>query len=324
MNLDLLLPDSDLGPELREHARQMREFAADKLAPHARSIDEQRRFRREMVHELAAGGVLGGPLDRSWGGGGWSPMELAIAHEEIGAVCGSTRGFLAVHTGLVAQCIESYGNAEQKQRWLPSLVRGEAIGCFCLTEPEAGSDVASLRTRADRSADGYVLHGQKIWITNGGIADLAVVFATVDPDKGRDGITAFVVETDRPGLRRVPVEGIELGHRGSDHAQLFFEGLEVPDAAVIGDVGKGLRVAMGALAAGRLSVAAGAVGIHRAAPPHGLARMGDDYPLVDIERPAVIAGEPGHVRRIFDEKRVETACCHFGAHQREPAIVFRL
>ncbi|HLQ38578.1 MAG TPA: acyl-CoA dehydrogenase family protein [Planctomycetota bacterium] len=265
MNLDLLLPDSDLEPELRAFAQRLRAFAADKLLPHARAIDEQRRFRREMVQELAAAGVLGGPVQRAYGGADWSPLQLALAHEELGAVCSNARGFCAVQTGLVAQCLQQYGSDAQRQRWLPLLVRGEAIGCFALTEPEAGSDVAALRTTATPRGAGYVLHGQKHWITNGGIADVMLLFATVDPAKGRDGITAFLIATDRPGLKREAMPGIELGHRGSDHAVLTFDGMEVPADAIVGQPGRGFAVAMGGLACGRISVAAGAVGIHRAA-----------------------------------------------------------
>jgi alkylation response protein AidB-like acyl-CoA dehydrogenase len=265
VDLELLLPDGDLEPGPREFARRIRAFAAEKLLPHARTIDEQGVFRREMVRELAEAGILGGPIAPAHGGRGWSPLELALAHEELGAVCSNARGFCAVQTGLVAQCLERFGNEAQRERWLGPLVRGHAIGCFALTEPEAGSDVAALRTTAERRGSGFALRGEKVWITNGGVADLAIVFATVDPHQGRDGITAFLCETGRPGLRREPVPGVELGHRGSDHARLLFDGFAIEASAVLGGIGQGFHVAMGGLAAGRLSVAAGAVGIHRAA-----------------------------------------------------------
>ncbi|MEM7202971.1 MAG: acyl-CoA dehydrogenase family protein [Planctomycetota bacterium] len=262
----LLLPDSDLDAALLEHARAVRGFAISKLAPHARAIDEERRFRRETVADLAAAGLVGGPIDPCYGGGGWSAMQLAVAHEEVGAVCGNARGFLAVQTGLVAQCIAQHGNDAQRAQWLPRLVSGDVIGCFGLTEEDAGSDVASLRTTAvGVSGGGYELHGKKIWITNGGVADVAIVFANADPDRGRDGITAFLVETSQPGFRREPMSGVELGHRGSDHAQLVLDGVRVAGDAVLGELGRGFGVAMRGLSAGRLSVAAGAVGIHRAA-----------------------------------------------------------
>lgn len=266
MNADLWLPDSDLDDPHREFARTLRAFAVDKLLPHARTIDERRTFRRETVHELGRAGILGGPLPKALGGGGWTPLQVAIAHEELGAHCGNARGFCAVQTGLVAQCIDRFGTDAQRQRWLGPLARGELIGCFALTEPGAGSDVAALTTYAAPVADGvHHVRGQKWWITNGGVADVMILFATIDPARGRDGITAFLVDTARPGLRREAMPGVELGHRGSDHATLTFDGFEVRADEVLGKPGRGFGVAMGGLAAGRISVAAGAVGLHRAA-----------------------------------------------------------
>lgn len=266
LDADLWLPDGDLDAAHAEFAATIRAFGEARLAPYARQIDEQRTFRPEMVADLAAAGVLGGPIAREHGGGEWSPLQLAIAHEELGAACGNARGFCAVQTGLVAQCLQRFGTAAQQSRWIPELIAGRAIGCFALTEPEAGSDVASLRTVARQQTDGsYAIEGHKWWITNGGIADIAIVFASTDPAAGRKGITAFLVETDRAGIARSPMAGIELGHRGSDHAELRFDGLGAAADDIVGERGKGFSVAMGGLAAGRLSVAAGAVGLHRAA-----------------------------------------------------------
>jgi alkylation response protein AidB-like acyl-CoA dehydrogenase len=263
---DAVLPDADLDAAQLAFAHRVRAFAADKLAPHARRIDEEETFRHESVAELAEARVLGGPLRPENGGAGWSAVELALAHEEIGAVCGNTRGFLAVHTGLVSQCIEAHGSDAQRSTWLPRLASGAIIGCFGLTEEEAGSDVGAMQTRAEPVGDGtYRISGKKIWITNGGIADVCLVFANADPSQGKDGITGFLVPTDTPGLGRERMPGRELGHRGSDHAQLIFDGVTVGEDAIVGGLGKGFRVALDGLHAGRLSVAAGAVGIHRAA-----------------------------------------------------------
>ncbi|MCR9244977.1 MAG: acyl-CoA dehydrogenase family protein [bacterium] len=265
-NAELWLPDDDLDSEHREFAQRIREFATSKLAPYAREIDERQEFRREMVHDLAAANVLGGPLDADHGGAGWTPLQLAIAHEEIGAACGNARGFLAVQTGLVAQCIARFGNDAQRRRWLGPLIDGSAIGCFALTEPEAGSDVASMKTTAQATAeDRFSITGHKWWITNGGIADVMIVFASTDPEARHKGISAFLVTPNRPGLERAEMPGVDLGHRGSDHAELKFDGFEVTADEMLGERGNGFRVAMGGLAAGRLSVAAGAVGLHRAA-----------------------------------------------------------
>ncbi|MFK7739941.1 MAG: acyl-CoA dehydrogenase family protein [Planctomycetota bacterium] len=266
MNESLWLPDDELDAELAAFTRRIRDFGTDKLAPHARAIDEQRTFRRAMVDDLGAAGILGGPLPASQGGGEWTPLQLALAHEELGAACGNARGFCAVQTGLVAQTLARRGSNAQKERWLGPLVRGEQIGCFALTEPEAGSDVASMRTLALPQPDGgFLIEGQKHWVTNAGVADFMLLFATVDPAKKGKGITAFAIDTKRTGIDRKPMPGIELGHRGSDHAVLTFKGLKIRADEVLGEVGKGFGIALGGLAAGRLSVAAGAVGIHRAA-----------------------------------------------------------
>jgi alkylation response protein AidB-like acyl-CoA dehydrogenase len=263
MTTDLVYPDRDLNTDQAAFAEKIRSFAAEKLEPFARVIDEDIQFRPESVQALAEANILGGPIAKEFGGEGWDPMQIAIANEEIGAVCGNTRGFVAVHSGLVSQCIEKFGDEDQKSEWLPRLCRGEVIGCFAITESEAGSDVASLRCRAEKDGDSYRITGEKIWITNGGIAQVGLVFATVDPDAGRDGITGFLVDMEQDAITATKMEGIELGHRGSDHARLTFDGAAV--LGVLGKVGNGFKVAMGGLSCGRLSVAAGAVGIHRAA-----------------------------------------------------------
>lgn len=262
----LWLPDDGLDPELQAFARSVRDFAQEKLAPHAREIDEQARFRPEMVRDLGAAGILGGPLPSEAGGGGWSPMQFALAHEELGAACGNARGFCAVQTGLVTQTLAKNGDDAQREQWLRPLIEGSAIGCFALTEPNAGSDVASLTTHAVEQPDGsYRISGQKHWVTNAGVADVMLLFATVDPKLKGKGITAFVIDTKREGLTRQPMEGVELGHRGSDHAVLTFDEMPAQKSELLGPVGKGFGIALGGLAFGRLSVAAGAVGIHRAA-----------------------------------------------------------
>ncbi len=266
-----ILPDGDLDAGDLAFTARIRAFARDKLAPHARRIDEDGEFRRETVRDLGAAGILAGPLAKAHGGGGWTPMQIALANEEVGAVCGNARGFMAVQSGLVAQCLERFGSDAQRAAWLPRLGTGDAIGCFALTEEDAGSDVAALACRAEPHAGGWRLSGKKVWITNGGVADVAIVFATIDPARGRDGITAFLVPTTRAGLARARMPGKELGHRGSDHAALSWSACEVTAADVVGEVGAGFKVAMGGLHGGRLSVAAGAVGIHRAALAAALA-----------------------------------------------------
>ncbi len=242
-------------------------FAEEELAPLARTIDRSGRFPDGLVRRLGEAGLLGVPLPAAYGGGGAGALATALVAEEIGRVDGSVRGFLAVQTGLVAQTIAGLGTEEQKATWLPRLVSGEAIGCFALTEPGAGSDVAAITTsvREDPAdEDAVLLDGEKHWITNGCVADVALVFATADPSAGRGGLECYLVPTKTPGFTPHPMEGKELGHRGSDHARIVLEGVRVPTSSRLGPRRAGFLVAMRGLDHGRLDVAAGAVGIQAA------------------------------------------------------------
>ncbi|HEU5097561.1 MAG TPA: acyl-CoA dehydrogenase family protein, partial [Roseiflexaceae bacterium] len=241
-----------------------REFAAAEVAPLARAADEQGEFPIHLVPRMAELGFLAGPIGQEFGGMGMDYPSFALVYEELGRADSSVRGFLAVHAGLVSLCIHDWGTAEQKRRYLPRLAAGEVIGCYCLTEPNAGSDAAGMETTAREEGDSFVLNGEKIWITNGNIAGLAIVFATRDPAVRHKGVCAFLVETDTPGLRREPIAGQELGHRASDHARITFEECRVPKSALLGEAGQGFKVAMSALDHGRLGVAAGALGVAQA------------------------------------------------------------
>jgi butyryl-CoA dehydrogenase len=238
-----------------------RAFAQGRVAPLARAMDEQGAMPPELIEELAALGFLGGPLPAEYGGQGWDALSLALCYEELGRADSSVRGLMTVHTSLVAQCVRQWGKPAQQAYYLPRLALGEVLGCYCLTEPNAGSDVASLESTATPDGDGYLLNGEKIWITNGGLAHLALVFANADPAQGRRGISAFLVDTATPGFRRERMEGKELGHRAADHAHIYLEDVRVPREALLGQPGEGFRVAMSALDHGRLGVAAGALGV---------------------------------------------------------------
>lgn len=254
--------DFALAPE-QERVRDLaRRVAGEVVAPAARRADEERRFDRSVVDALARAGILGGPLPRKHGGGGWDDVSFALCCEELGRADASVRGFVCVHVGLVARTILDHGTAEQRARWLPGLASGKRIGAYALTEEGAGSDAAAIATAARETKGGWILDGEKIWITNGGVADLIVVYATVDPALRHGGITAFVMEAPVRGLSRRRMPGVELGHRGADHARLVLRGVKVPKGNLLGSVGGGFKVAMQALDHGRLGVAAGAVGIH--------------------------------------------------------------
>jgi len=242
--------DFALGPELEEVRDRARAAAVELLAPRARRSDEERLFDPELPRELGRRGLL----DHHRGA-----LAMSLVYEELGRIDSSVRGFVTVQVGLVAQCLDDWGSRAQKQRWLAPLAAGEAIGCYALTEPEAGSDARGIRTRAERNVDGWRLDGTKHWITNAGVADLALVFADSDA-----GLTAFAVPTASAGFHREPMPGRELGHRGSDHAFIRLEGVRLPADAVLGEPGGGFQVAMAALGHGRLGVAAGALGVLQA------------------------------------------------------------
>jgi alkylation response protein AidB-like acyl-CoA dehydrogenase len=253
-----------LTPEQQQIQARARAFAQQEVAPLARQADETGVFPLHLVRRMGELGFLAGPIERAYGGAGMDYVSFALVYEELGRVDSSVRGFLAVHAGLVSLCIRDWGSEEQKRRYLPRLASGEWIGCYCLTEPNAGSDAASIETTAREEGDGYVLNGEKIWITNGNLANVAIVFATRDPAARHKGICAFIVETDAPGIRREKQAGKELGHRAADHARIVFEECRVPGSALLGTPGEGFKVAMSALDHGRLGVAAGAVGVAQA------------------------------------------------------------
>ncbi|MFE2406825.1 acyl-CoA dehydrogenase family protein [Kitasatospora sp. NPDC057904] len=257
--------------ELSEEQTAVRELAAEftdrEIAPYAAAWDRAESVDRAIVGKLAKLGFLGLTLPEEYGGSGGDHLAYCLVLEELGRGDSAVRGIVSVSLGLVAKSINSHGTEEQKRHWLPRLTSGEALACFALTEPGTGSDAANLTTRAVRDGDDWLISGAKTFITNGTWADVALVFARTGGDdpqqRGHKGITAFLVPTDLPGFTRTEIHG-KLGLRGQATAELSFDAVRVPDGARLGAVGKGFGVAMGALAKGRMSVAAGCVGIARA------------------------------------------------------------
>ncbi|MFE7422792.1 acyl-CoA dehydrogenase family protein [Rhodococcus sp. NPDC057529] len=252
---------------LDDTQQSVRQMAADfvdaEIVPNIRDWDRDESVDPEIVRRLGELGFLGLTIDEQYGGTEVDMLSYALVCEELGRGDSSVRGIVSVSLGLVSKTIAHYGTEDQKRHWLPQLTSGDALGCFALTEPDSGSDAGSLRTRAKRDGDDWILNGEKMFITNGTWAKVALVFARTSDDGGR-GITAFLVPTDSDGFTATTIHG-KLGLRGQATASLSFQDVRVPDTARLGEVGKGLSIALSALAKGRISVAAGGVGVAQAA-----------------------------------------------------------
>jgi len=254
----LLTEDQTL---IRDTARQ---FARERLWPGAAERDRTAAFPAEEIAEMGALGFLGMVVPEAWDGAGADAVAYALAIEEVAAGDGACSTIMSVHNSVGCAPILAFGSSEQKERWLRPMARGERLGAFCLTEPQAGSDAAALRTRARRDGNHWVLSGTKQFITNGRNGHLAVVFAVTDPDAGKKGISAFVVPTDTPGYTVARLEK-KLGQRCSDTAQIVLEDCRLPADHMLGEEGQGYRIALSNLEGGRIGIAAQAVGMARSA-----------------------------------------------------------
>ncbi|HKS88614.1 MAG TPA: acyl-CoA dehydrogenase family protein, partial [Stellaceae bacterium] len=251
---------------LRDTAR---EFARNELVPHAAEWDREARFPKDALAELGRLGFLGMLVPLEWGGAGADHVGYAVAVEEIAAGDGATSTIMAVNA-LCCGIVVQYGSEEQKRRFLAPMAKGDMLAAFCLTEPQAGSDAAALKTRARRHGNRWVLSGTKQFITSGSTAKVAIVFAVTDPAAARKGITAFLVPTETKGYQVARLEK-KLGQRASDTAQLVFEDLELTPDLMLGAEGEGYKIALANLEGGRIGIAAQAVGMARAAYEAALA-----------------------------------------------------
>jgi len=255
--------DFALTEEHRLVQQTVREFAQERIVPKARENDERGYFDRTVVEEMAALGLLGGPIYERYGGSGLDYISLAITCEEIERAETAFRVVLSVHLGLNSLTLMQWATEEQKQRWLVPQAKGEKLAAFGLTEPGAGSDVASIRTIARRDGDSYILNGAKTWISLADVADNFLVVASLDPAQKHRSLTAFVVERGTPGFSTGTIHG-KLGVRAGNTGELFFEDCRVPIENRIGEEGEGFKIAMSALDFGRFTVGAGAVGLAQA------------------------------------------------------------
>ncbi|MDQ0380664.1 acyl-CoA dehydrogenase family protein [Amycolatopsis thermophila] len=256
----MLARDFGLTETQRDFRRMAAEFVDAEIVPNAREWDRAEQVDQSVVRRLGELGFLGLTLDERYGGVDADMLSYVLVTEELGRGDSAVRGIVSVSLGLVSKTIAAHGTDEQKQEWLPRLISGEALGCFGLTEPGTGSDAGSLTTRAKRDGGDWVINGSKMFITNGTWAEVALTFART----GESGITAFLVPTGSPGFTAKEIKG-KLGLRGQATAELTYDNVRVPDSARLGEVGKGLGIALGTLSRGRISVAAGAVGVAQAA-----------------------------------------------------------
>ncbi|MEW6082057.1 MAG: acyl-CoA dehydrogenase family protein [Bacillota bacterium] len=237
----------------------VREFAEKEIMPYAAQWDKEEKFPADLVPKMGELGIFGTVIPEEYSGAGFDYISHAIVAEELGRACSSVRGLYSVQISLVTLTVLKWGTEEQKQKYIPRLVSGEMLGCYGLTEPDSGSDPASMSASAVEDGDDYILNGNKMWITNAGVADLAIVFAKTDKAAGAKGITAFLVERGTPGYSTKDIHE-KLGLRASNTSEIILEDVRVPKSQVLGDVGKGFTVAMSALDNGRYTVAAGCVG----------------------------------------------------------------
>ncbi|MDD4155367.1 MAG: acyl-CoA dehydrogenase [Candidatus Cloacimonetes bacterium] len=244
--------------------KMFRDFAENEVKPIADIIDEEERFPEENIPKMAKYGILGIPFPSEFGGQGADNLCYAMAVEELSRVCGTTGVIVSAHTSLCAAPIYEFGTPAQKEKYLIPLAKGEKLGAFGLTEPNAGTDAAAQQTVAVKKDDHYLINGSKIFITNAGYADIYVIMAMTDKSAGTRGISAFILEKDMPGFT-IGKKELKLGIRGSATCELIFENVKVPLENLLGQEGKGFKIAMQTLDGGRIGIAAQALGIAQGA-----------------------------------------------------------
>ncbi len=254
--------------ELTDEQRLVQKTAADfaraEVLPKAAEIDQKHRHPKELVARMAELGLLGIAVPEQYGGAGFDTLSYVLAMEEISRACASTGVIMSVNNSLVCDPLVKFGTEAQKQKWLVPLASGKKLGCFALSEPEAGSDAAAQKTIARLVGDEWVINGVKNWITNGPVADVCILFTMNDPAKGHKGITAFILPMDHAGVRCGPADK-KLGIRGSQSCQIFLDDVRLSKEHLLGEVGGGFKVAMSTLDGGRIGIASQALGIARAA-----------------------------------------------------------
>lgn len=314
----------NLTPEQEAVKGMVAEFTAKEITPYAAQWDKEEKFPAEAVKKMAELGIFGTALPEQYGGFGMDAICHALVAEELGRGDSTMRGIYSVQVSLVAKTILAFGTEEQKQKYLPGMAAGTLFGCYGLTEPNSGSDAAAMQTTAIDDGDSYVLTGNKMWITNGGIADVAIVFAKTDKDAGAKGVTAFLVDKGTPGFTTKDIHD-KLGLKASNTAELILDHVRVPKSNMLGEIGKGFRIAMSALDNARYTVAAGCLGsaeaAFEAAKKYAKERIQFGKPIaahqlvqqliadmaVDIECGRLLIYKAGHTK-IMNQRSTEEVC----------------
>ncbi len=263
-----IAPLTVLHEEERLFQSSVRQFAKERLAPHVRAMDEEGRFRKDLLHEMFELGLMGIDIKEEYGGQGGSFFQSVLAIEELAKVDPAASVIVDVQNTLVSNAIEAWANAEQKKTYLSRLAT-KSVGAYALSEPASGSDAFALTTRAKATADGYVISGRKLWITNAAEADIFLLFATIDPAAGYKGITCFIIERDMKGFS-VGKKEDKLGIRASSTCELILDDVAVSQNHVMGEIGKGYKIAIETLNEGRIGIAAQMLGLAEGALDHAL------------------------------------------------------
>jgi butyryl-CoA dehydrogenase len=256
--------DVFLSEEQKSLAVAARDFANREIRPAAARIDEKHEFPKDIIRQMGEMGFLGIMVPAEWGGAGLDAMSYVAVLEEISVACASTSVIMSVNNSLACAPLVAFGTQSQKEQYLKPLATGQKLGCYCLSEPGSGSDAAAMKTRAVRKGNKWILNGVKNFITNGREAEVAIVYAMIDPDKKHKGIGAFIVDSSAKGYSVAKTEN-KLGINGSSTAQIVLENVEIPESNLLGNESDGFKVAMGTLDGGRIGIACQAVGIARAA-----------------------------------------------------------
>ena len=301
-------PSFELGEEQQAVRDMVREFAESEIRPIAAEIDETHEFPHENVKKMAELGLLGMIVPEAYGGAGMDYLSYVIAVEELSRVC-ATHGLIAsVNNSLVSYPLMTYGTEEQKQKYLVPIAKGEKLGCYCLTEPNAGSNAANQETTAVEDGDAFVLNGTKSFITTAGPADVLILYASTDRSKGPKGITAFIVDSDTPGVEKGKKEH-KLGLHASDTREIALVNARVPKANVLGERDKGYTVALATLGGGRIGIAAQGLGIAQASLEAAVKYAGE---RVQFDR---VIGEFDAIREMLANAAIEVDTARLLAYQ---------